>query len=660
MEINLEAVSGTGVQVEPAFDGVPNAAGVLRQFLVRVPEFDCASYFAAYQRHDPIAPDRSRWLEGANRCQPPAVSDFTAVRTGGLFVLIRLNSGEYLALLPLAGTQTAAWFSSELGDLMLSVGTFGTGPVEGELPLLAWAKADDAYEACYRVWEAAIAHLGAPTRLRDEKHYPELYRYLGWCSWEEYHGEITSDVLVDAVRTIQRSDLPIRYVLVDDGHLDHEDRQLLSFDPNEKFPEGWGPLLALRDKDSVRWMGLWLNFNGYWDAINLHNRLGALNTHLTADAAGERLLPKLGFLDSVAFYDAMIGAAREAGFDFVKVDNQAGNLDKYQGTEQPVAAAVENAQALEVACARHMDGLINCMAHGVACIFNTRISAVTRCSEDYQLGNLGRARRHLHNSYGNIPWLGQTVWGDHDMFHSNDPTSGRMMAISKAVSGGPVYLSDAPNAFKDAHVTPLCYADGELLRPLAPATPLADDIFIDPFEEPAAYRVIAPLANRAAAIVAYNLTEPEVPVTASVTLADFAQAGSMEQPPSRWPLPDEGVVVYDWDTGQASVLEDVWQVSLDHFADRLLLLLPIQAGWAIVGRSDKYLSPAAIEVLHVTPERLLLRLVESGPLRIWRRDGEVRSPQGAVQGLGDGLWQAEFDIGLRDFVVELDAVAVGS
>jgi hypothetical protein len=634
----------------------------LQQYLVQVPDFDRATYYAAYQRHDPLDPNKPNWVEGANRCQPLVVFDFGSVRAGGLFALLRLVDGGYLALLPLASEATAAWFSSGLGDLTLNLGTLGTGAVEGELPLLAWARAEDVYTACYRVWEAAIARLGAPTRLRKEKHYPEIFRYLGWCSWEEYRADITSDLLIEAVNAIHGSGLPIRYVLVDDGHLDHDRRRLIGFEPNEKFPDGWAPLMNLRDpadaRSGLRWMGLWLNFNGYWDGVSRLNRLGDLNAHLAPDAEGERLLPELGLLHSVAFYDAMIGAARDAGFDFVKVDNQAGNLDKYRGMEQPVEAAVENAQALEMTCARHMDGLINCMAHGVASLFNTRISAVTRCSEDYRLGDLGRARRHLHNSYGNMLWLGPTVWGDHDMFHSNDPTSGRMMAVSKAVSGGPVYLSDAPTAFEEAHIRPLCYEDGELLRPLAPAAPLEESVFLDPFGEAEAFRVVAPLSGRSAAVVMYNLTEPEVAVSAAVTVADYTQAGLMEQPPSPWRLPDEGLLLYDWLAGEAHVLTGTYRMTLPHFDDRLFLLLPIEAGWAVVGRNDKYLSPAAVEVLQATPKRLLLRMVESGPLRIWHGDGVVTCAQCEVQPLRGGLWQAEFATGRRDVVVEFSVSRV--
>lgn len=54
------------------------------------------------------------------------------------------------------------------------------------------------------------------------------------------------------------------------------------------------------------------------------------------------------------------------------------------------------------------------------------------------------------------------------MFHSTDPSSARLMAISKAVSGGPVYLSDPADKLNPEHIMPLVWSDGLLLRPLAP------------------------------------------------------------------------------------------------------------------------------------------------------------------------------------------------
>jgi len=564
-----------------------------------------------------------------------------------------------------AAPKSLSWFRSEGDQLVLNLGTLGTGVVEGDLPLLAWARASDPYTACHQAWGVAIRHelIGASTRFREEKQYPRIFRYLGWCSWEEFKSSIDQDILVEVAQSIERSGLPIRYMLIDDGHVDHEARQLKSFEPDRsKFPGGWRKLLSMRKPHQITWMGLWLNMNGHWRGVHLQNALGGLNEHLRSVTwprlgplmKATALVPKQGMLHSFAFFDAMIGAARKAGFDFVKVDNQARSLWAYRGTQQPVVCATENSQALEAACARHMDGLINCMAHNSVCIFNTRISVVTRCSEDYRLDDLARARRHLHNSYGNIPWLGQTVWGDHDMFHSNDPVCGRVMAVSKALSGGPVYLSDDPSSFAPEHIWPLCYGDGELLRPLAPAAPLPESLFLNPYEEREAFRVIAPLPNKSAAVAAYNLTEPEAPVHGVVSAKDYAHAGAMIQPKTgMWAPPEEGLLLYDWYPEEAMPLQEEYQFTLEGFGDRLFLLCPIRSGWSVIGRADKFLSPAAVEVLEYSPNELLLRMKESGPLTIWHREARLSSEMCEFKHIGSGLWRADMPEGRRGVLVRV-------
>jgi hypothetical protein len=651
-QILLDRPSGeTGFEVERAFSGTPNPAGILKQYTVRLPHFEVATHYAAFQRHDFTGHQGNTWPDGSNRAQPLPIHDFRNLNGAGLFLLLQLDAAHYLALLPVTGTGTISWFASSGADLSLNVGTLGTGPVRGDLPLVAWARSQDPYEACRKVWETAVQHplVGESTRLRGEKRVPDSLRYLGWCSWEEYKTAIDEKILLAAVDTIEQSGLPIRWVLVDDGHLDNQNRQLLGFNPDAaKFPHAWAPLLSRRKPEGIRWMGLWLNFNGYWNGIAVKNKLGDLNEHLARVPETKRapaaLQPKPGMEHAFAFYDAMIATERRAGFDFVKVDNQAHNLVFYRGTPQPVEAAAANAKALEFAAAFHMDGLINCMAHGPVNIFNTRVSAVTRCSEDYKLGDLPRAKRHIHNSYGNMTWLGQTVWGDHDMFHSDDPVAGRMMAVSKAVSGGPVYLSDNPKQFAVDRIRPLCFADGQLLPVLAPAAPLPESIFVDPFDERKPFRAIAPLANQAAAVVVYNLTDPEVPVEGYVTPDDYQHANGLMQPRiAPWKAPKEGLVCYDWYEKSAAALTAKLAFPMPKFSDRLLLLCPIRNGWAVIGRTDKYLSPSGVEILETGPGEVLVKMKEGGPLAVWQSDAQaaVQSPDCKFRRLAANLWQAE-------------------
>ena len=654
-DIVLEGVTlGSNVQIEKAFDGAPDA-GVLRRYNVRLPRFEAATYFAAYQRHDPLNRQNvDSWPDGTNRVQPLPVRDFHDLKEGGIFVLLKVNASRYMAVLPLTGKNTVAWFASgSASELTLKVGTLGTGRVHGDLPLIAYAVANDPYDASRMAWETAIRHplIDGSTRLRADKRYPEILRYLGWCSWEEYKVKIDEPTLLGAIDHIEKSGLPIRWLLVDDGHLTVANRQLVAFDPDPaKFPHGWAPILARRNPEHIRWMGLWLNFNGYWNGVSPENRMGELNQHLEAvpsaklSKGSKALEPKDSLEDSMAFYDAMVATNRRAGFDFIKVDNQAKNLVLYRGTEQPVEAAVANSNALEMAAAFHMDALINCMAHGPVNIFNTRVSAVTRCSEDYKLGDLPRAKRHLHNSYGNMIWLGQTVWGDHDMFHSDDPVAGRMMAVSKAISGGPVYLSDNPEKFTVENIRPLTLGDGQLLPVLAPATLLPESLFVDPLDEKKPLRAVAPLPGQAAAIVVYNLTEPESEVTGYVEPDDYRHANGLMQPRGgEWRIPGDGLVLYDWYAKRAAPLAARYTFAMPKFSDRLLLLCPVRGGWGVIGRTDKYLSPAAVETVSATANELVLKVGEPGPVTIWHKDGKATlgSKDCKVRKLADHLWQAD-------------------
>jgi hypothetical protein len=622
-----------GVFSLPAKCRKPDEAGVLTQMMLAHPPARAICHYTAFQRHDPMRQARQDQSigGGANRVQGLRIERWSEAIEGGLFAVLQLEDGDWLVLLPIAGRKSLAWLAPEGEDVTVKVGTLGTEEVEGELPVLAWCRSDDVYAACRRAWELALNHplVDGVGRMREEKCYPEIFRYLGWCSWEQYKRDISSEVLADAARRINDSDLPIRFVLVDDGYFCHTEgegpmqNQLLRFGPNpETFPEGWDPLLSEREEKGIRWFGLWQNFNGYWGRIASDNQLGEeLNRHLMEVPAGG-LLPRAGMPDATAWYEAMLAVAREPGFDFVKVDNQAKNLLNYEGTGNAVEAAVRCSQAFERAAAAQVDGVINCMAHGPVSTFNTCLSAVTRCSEDYRVNDAWRAKAHLHNSYQNMLWLGPTVWGDHDMFHSSDTFAGRMMAVSKAVSGGPVYLSDDPDDFDPGLVRPLCWEDGRLLRPLAPAEPLPRSVMVDPFEDGEPYVVATALPNGAAALVAYNLTEPTEPVSGRIMPEDYWNALSRSHRPDGTPRERppaaEAMVLFDWYAGEAVLLEEGWDYELETFEDRFVLLCPVHKGWAVIGRADKYLSPAGVDVLFAGREEIILRSREAGTVTLWR------------------------------------------
>jgi len=681
------AGAGTGTGAGSGAVAAPSPCALaFGRLALKLPAFKRGVYYRAFHKYPERPLGSEDWLNGANRLQAQEFGhaaggaseagarladdgagghDFAGLADGGLMMTLELMDGRCMTLLPLVGRRSAAWFSFADGQVFVSVGHMGTGIEEepGARPVLAYAIADHIYAANYEVWRLGLAHpLAASTaRLRTAKHYPDVFRYLGWCSWEEYFFTINERKLLEVIDGIDASPVPIRYLLIDDGHQHHErsgelsyaelnsptfdgmmKARLISFAPNERFPGGWTKVMERVRSSSVQWIGLWLNFNGYWGGIHPDNEL-ELEEHLVElqDGNHKYLLPKEGEAHAAAFYSAYLNAQREAGFDFLKIDQQAAGLEKYRrgGAGNPVACAAGNAQAMDAASARLMQTHINCMAHNAVAIFHTRTSAVTRCSEDYKKGDKLWAKRHIHNSFATIPVLGHTVWGDHDMFHSNDPAAAEAMSISKALSGGPVYLSDAPEQFRTAVIEPLIYADGELLRPLAPGVPLPDSIMDDPVTSRLAYGVIAPLEHRTAAIALFNLTEPAVRASRNLSAADYRWAGAMQQPPELWDIPEEGLVLYDWHERKAVLMNGPVSYSLDDFGVRLFLMCPVRSGWAAIGRPDKYLSAAAVRLVRAGLDELVVSLREPGEFLFWSRSGILSCTAGTLTQLDTNLWR---------------------
>lgn len=662
-ELDLRDLSGRGVDVLENYSGEPDYFGVMDYYRVQLPEFETGVYYAS-----------GWWPSGGNRVYPNYVTNnrFTNVREGGMFLLLKLESGDYLAILPLVGASSYTWFAAKDGDLVLCLGNLGQDPIEDDAPRFSWARSECPYTACRHAFEEAISLDTMTARMRSEKEYPEAFKYIGWCSWEEYKCAIDSDMLVETVRKIEESGVPIRYIIMDAGHQHYTAHQalfgvLVSFNADPKsFPNGYEPLLNMRKEDKVRWMGVWIGHLAGSCAVAIENELGDLNE--TLKRVGNRLMPRDNAELAYRFYDEFIRQAT-AGFDFTKVDFQSRALGYYTGANNPLVGVEDNSGAignplraaanttrgLERATHKHLNGLINCNGHNAPTVLNWRYSAVSRCSEDYAKGNRGAARRHIYHSYASIPWIGQLVWGDHDMFHSNDPLAARMMAVSKSMSGAPIYLSDNPGEFEPENIWPMCYQDGRILRPLAPAAPLEESLFIHANRDGKAYRAIAPLSNSSAAIVVYNLLDnPEGVVEGSISAADYVQAPVMIQPyEGRWDIPEEGLVLFDWYNQTGGRLDDDHHFNISGFGDKLYLLTPIENGWSVIGRSDKFLSPVACSVVDSSPNRLIVELEEAGPLTVWSASGTPKAEGLQFENIGQGLYRADMPVVAESRRVEI-------
>lgn len=665
---DASSISANGVEVLTGFAATPNK-GVLDTFSVTLPEYESVVYISTI--------GREKILDGMNRVFSWAANDLKTIVSkdfnpdpkagvpsrNGLLALFKLKNDEYLLLQGIASPKAMSYLViADDGKLRINLATFGVDAVSGDVPLITYARGTNVYDVFQQAWKNALntEALKGRTAMRYEKEYPEIFKYLGWCSWEQYRRFITSDQMVDAMGKIEKSSLPIRWVLVDNGH-QHQyksgqgpngegmnDSRMLSFKTNpETFPNGFLPMMNAKSQ-KIKWTGIWHTMNAHWQGLHPEHEIRKLDSHLVKitknnnDKPFEVMMPKGDSVSSRMFYNALIGSAKEHGFDFIKIDNQNRQLAFYQGMSNPVEIVSQHAQSLEHAAHELSGGLMNCFSLDLLSLMNTKYSASSRVSVDYLLNNEAKAKSHLLQSYQNTLWMGQAVWPDHDMFHSSDKFCGRMMAVSKAMSGAPIYLSDAPVDFQDNLVLPLSYSDGELLRPLAPAVPLSESVMLSALTTPQAYRVVAPLQHGAAAFVAYNLMHPSPAenVKTAFTVKDYEAAGEFIQPRvDPWMVPNEGLVYYDWYEQKGGYLKSEYKFDLIGFADKLVQLSPVINGWSVIGNPNKYLSANTVRSIEYADDKLKIVMVESGELVVFNLLPVSCSLASKIENMGNGLWK---------------------
>ncbi|VGO18663.1 Sip1-related alpha-galactosidase [Pontiella sulfatireligans] len=667
-----------GVAIHENFSGAPDALGVLGQYSLKLPAYDRGVYYQG-----------GWWPSGGNRVYSRVIRphangtvDILEVHDqnieGGIFAIFELTGGGYLALLPLSGTETYSWLNVDGGTIQerenreaptgeyeclggtleLKFGHHGAAAISNDLPICAWARGGSPYEAAAKVWEQAADPILSQGRfkLREEKAYPEIFRYLGWCSWDCIGMDVNETNMVDALQGLHESTVPIRWALMDDGHYD----KLTLLNDTNDFPNSYGSMMQYRTPEKLKWMGIWYAMFGNFGATPPNDAWDAVSN--SYEVVNSRMMPKNDLESARTFFRHIFREGKTNDFDFLKTDFQTFNIKFFGGVwpgrstapsgafANPYAASINAQQGFHEVVDSDFSALINCNWHNAPSLFGSFDSIVGRCSEDNKGGEQD-AISHTFHAFSSTPWLGQVSWGDHDMFHSGDSytNAARFNVIAKAVSGSSIYLSEYAEDINREYVEGLCYQDGLLLRPLAPAAPLPEDLFHQMYDDRLS-AAIAPLPNSNATLVVYNTHRrgPQASIVYSRTFteADYAEAGGMIQPYSGpWSAPDEGLLVYDWYNKSARKMEAGCEVSLVNFDYRVLQLSPIQNGWSVVGRTDKYLSAAAVKSVQAGADMLVVELHRSGPLTIWSERGYIPQAGGMVfTYLGDGLFTADLPV----------------
>lgn len=543
--------------------------------------------------------------------RPAFIDGFQKIpdRTQILFLQYR---DRCACMVPMVGDKFKTYITAGTEKKICLEMTAGLGGISSvEEPLYLLAEAPTLSEAISKAFSCLARYKGI--RMRRERRIPEMFRYLGWCSWDAFYRDVSEEGIRQKADELSKKQVPVRWMVIDDGwmSMDKNEELLVDFAPDrKKFPEGFHRMTEdLREKNGIRWFGVWHAMGGSWGGIVPESGLAQKERPYLCETVSGKLVPSP--VTGEKFYRDWYELLNREGISFVKVDGQSSAACYFENT-LPLCEAVRGMnEALESGASRMDGAVINCMGMAMENILSRPATAISRNSDDFVPDKDGGFAEHLLQNAYNALYHNELYCCDWDMFWTMHPDAEKH-ALLRAVSGGPVYVSDKPGATDAEILKPLIYTDGELLMMDRSAKPTEDCAFSDPLAEGVLkLHNTAPFGDkRAGGIAAFNLTDrKELLSFTPADIPDLSQADHYQ--------------VYDYLGKNAFSLgrNETYESTVEAGGYRWFVILPAGRNGACLGLMDKYAGFTTVEYVRETADTMTAVIRESGRIG-WISDRE--------------------------------------
>ncbi|HEY3816228.1 MAG TPA: Sip1-related alpha-galactosidase [Polyangiaceae bacterium] len=549
------------------------------------------------------------------------------------FVLAKLRDGSWLLLVPLVGPAfrfSLRGLKDDALELLAETGD-SFAPGHGGLALYV-ATGPDPFALCREGARAVADKLGWG-RLRRDKPLPDFVDQFGWCTWDAFYQEVSGARVREGLERFTEGGVKPRMMILDDGWQSAAlaptgEQRLTSFAANEKFEGGLAATVRMaKGEFGVTTFLAWHAVSGYWGGVD-GARLPGYGVVDQTRQFGEGVLAHAPSFNHIwwgnvfglvpaqhigRFYDDYHRSLAAAGVDGVKVDSQAvlEGVAQHQGGRVGLTLAYR--EALEASVAKHFGGrLINCMSNAQETFYASRASTLLRTSIDFFPSMPETHGSHLFTNALVGLWFGEFMHPDWDMFQSGHAW-GAFHAAGRAISGGPVYVSDKPGHHDFALLKKLVCSDGTVLRCDGPGLPTADTLGADPTSDGSLLKIWN--RNGPAGVVGvYNAQyapgRGDALLRGTVGPADVDGLAGAE------------VAVYAHRAQSLDVVAGSARmaVALPERGFEIFTMVPVERGFAPIGLADKFNSAGAIARRGwVDDRRCELELRDGGDFLAWSR-----------------------------------------
>lgn len=524
---------------------------------------------------------------------PDETQGFIYEKNDGSFgVVLPVVSENYKCVI--SGTENAvraklfSWY-----DKMFSISGLAFVYCEGENP----------FELIKKCADVAARLINNGVKTRNDRTYPETFEYLGWCSWDAFAIGVTEEDILAKCREFKEKGIPVKWIVLDDMWAyvrDFYEREYnsrgkmielmyssklysLEADP-KRFPNGLKGLIEKVNELGFK-VGIWFPTTGYWRGVDPDGDLFKDVSKYLIQTDNGMYVPDYKQQNAYMYYDYFNSFLRKCGAEFVKIDNQSMTRRFYKGKAPIGKIASQFHNAMEASVGQNFSSrMINCMGMASEDMWNRSQSPVIRCSDDFLPENRAWFVKHIMQCSFNTLVHGQFYYCDWDMWWTDDGQALKN-SILRAISGGPIYVSDKLDRSIKELLSPLVLDDGRVLMCDRPAMPSRDCLTSDPRKSGRIFK-LQNICAHGGVIAAFNLDENENEVSGCISPKDIDG------------LSGERFAIYEHFSREMVVLnkDECFDLKLKDADDfRLYVIVPMNNGFGVIGRVDKYISPKTVK-----------------------------------------------------------------
>ena len=542
-------------------------------------------------------------------CSPSFSTDLKEAPHDTQMLMTENKDGTFTVILPVCGDKYTCVIEGDETGCYAKVLSWYDKLSTVDTLAFVYGTGENPYTLVHDLIKYAAECLGNYIVLREDRPYPEVFEYLGWCTWDAFNIKVSEKNVLRKCQEFNEKNIPVKWAIFDDMWGDVRSfvgkpqnnmaeintlRMAGALDSFEacpvRFPNG---LKVCADKMRMHGVDLavWHPVQGYWKGISPTGDIARDLADVLVKRdyqGGERLAPGITKENFKKYFDAYHKHMKECGSVFMKVDNQSTLRTWYKGMA-PIGEIARNMhEALEETVFKYFDGaLINCMCMGQENVWNRQRTAICRCSGDFMPENNAWFSKHVLQCAYNTFYQGGLYWCDWDMWWTDDSNAYKN-ALIRAISGGPIYVSDTAERSIASVLAPLAFSDGRILRCDKPGVPTKDCLTVNAKESDKALKIFNNCGD-IYYVTAFNLNESGKVVTADIDLENMYVK----------PICDKYIITERFTGARKVVTKDegiVYTDTIKNIDDlRFYTVAPAIGGFACLGLCEKYLGAKSVK-----------------------------------------------------------------